>query len=615
MTLELDQSENISDISSQRQDTYDQNPKPKTVSIEAQPETKAPAKKQKSLLSRWFRAARNGIFSSLNRLIIVSNMAALLVLMTTILYMNQFREGLIDAKVESLLTQGKIIASAIAGSATASPDAIVIDPDKLLELKAGESIRPRLEGFDSYQYPINPEQVAPVLRALIKPTQTRARIYEPDGLLLLDSRLLYDGGQILRYDLPPVDGAEEEIGWIDFIGNTLNWFFGRGTLPIYQDLTGSGTQYPEVESALKGVPSSIVRQRENGALTVSVAVPVQRFRAVLGVLLLSTEGDDIDRIVTEERVAVLRIFLVAAIISLFLSLMLAGTIAKPLRRLSEAAIRVKRGVKSRVEIPDFSHRRDEIGNLSTSVSEMTNSLYQRIEAIERFAADVSHELKNPLTSLRSAVETLPLAKTETARKSLLDIIQHDVKRLDRLITDISDASRLDADLGRQSLDRIDFAELLENIASANGDLYKRRKGITLDLNIKRTGHGKRGYFVAGHDTRLGQVINNLLDNASSFVKSDTGHISIQLTRSAKTLLAVVEDNGPGIQAEDLDRVFERFYTDRSDTDGFGQNSGLGLSISRQIIEAHGGIIRAENRTDGKTGARFIVSLPLDTKKQ
>jgi len=614
MTLELDQSEQFSDITSQRKDTYDQNLKPHAAPGTTQAEVKAPVKKQKSLLSRSFRAARNGIFSSLNRLIIVSNITALLILMVTILYMNQFREGLIDAKVESLLTQGKIIASAIAGSATASPDAIVIDPDKLLELKAGESIRPRLQGFDSFRYPINPEQVAPVLRALIKPTQTRARIYEPDGLLLLDSRLLYDGGQILRYDLPPVDGREKEIGWIDFIGNTLNWFFGRGTLPIYQDLTGSGTQYPEVESALKGVPSSIVRQRENGALTVSVAVPVQRFRAVLGVLLLSTEGDDIDRIVTEERVAVLRIFLVAGIISLFLSLMLAGTIAKPLRRLSEAAIRVKRGVKSRIEIPDFSHRRDEIGNLSTSISEMTNSLYQRIEAIERFAADVSHELKNPLTSLRSAVETLPLAKTETARKSLLDIIQHDVKRLDRLITDISDASRLDADLGRQSLDRINFAELIENITSANGDLYKRRKGITLDLNIKRTGYGKRGYFVAGHDTRLGQVITNLLDNASSFVEPDKGHISIQLTRSAKTLLAVIEDNGPGIQAEDLDRVFERFYTDRSETDGFGQNSGLGLSISRQIIEAHGGVIRAENRTDGKTGARFIVSLPLDTKK-
>jgi len=612
MTLELEQSELLSKRSTEREDNYDQNPAQKSVPTNPEEHTlpPAPAKKQKGFLSRSFRSLRNNVFSSLNRLIVFSNILALMLLMITILYMNQFREGLIDAKVESLLTQGKIIASAIAGNATASPDAIVIDPDKLLELQAGESIQPRLEGF---RYPINPEQVAPVLRALIKPTQTRARIYEPDGLLLLDSRLLYDGGQILRYDLPPIDGAEEDIGWIDFIGGTLNRLFGRGTLPIYQELTGSGTQYPEVVSALKGNSSSIVRQTESGKLTVSVAVPVQRFRAVLGVLLLSTEGDDIDRIVTEERVAVLRIFLVAGIISLILSAMLAGTIAKPLRRLSEAAIRVKRGVKSRVDIPDFSHRHDEIGNLSTSISEMTNSLYQRIEAIEKFAADVSHELKNPLTSLRSAVETLPLAKTDETRNSLLDIIQHDVKRLDRLITDISDASRLDADLGRQRLNRIDFAELIDNIANASGDLYKRRKGINIKLDIKRSGQGKKGYFVSGHDIRLGQVVNNLLDNASSFVERDMGLISIQLTRNNKALLLVVEDNGPGIQAEDFDRVFERFYTDRSETDGFGQNSGLGLSISRQIIEAHGGLIRAENRTDGQTGARFILSLPLDNQ--
>ena len=572
-----------------------------------------PQKKKKSLLSRSFRAVRQNLFSSLTRRIVFLNMAALAVLLATILYMNQFREGLIDAKIESLLTQGRIIASAIASSATANPDAITIDPDKLLELKTGESLQPRLDPLDNFTYPINPEQVAPVLRQLIRPTQTRARIYDPDGLLILDSRHLYAGGQILRYDLPPVDGAEE-IGWIEYIGNTLNRLLQQDNLPIYRDLDGLGTQYPEVQSALTGAPRPVVRQTEEGKLTVSVAVPVQRFRAVLGVLLLSTEGDDIDRIVREERIAILRIFLVAAIVTFVLSALLASTVASPLRRLSEAAIRVKRGVKSRVEIPDFSSRQDEVGNLSISINEMTDSLYQRIDAIESFAADVSHELKNPLTSLRSAVETLPLAKTEESKKRLMEVIQHDVHRLDRLITDISDASRLDADLARDDAGRLDLAELLSNIVLVSREI-KRKNPVEISLQIDRGRNGKQTFPVAGHEIRLGQVINNLIDNAASFTPSVGGKVSIGLGRNKNMVFVVVEDNGPGIQAENLDRVFERFYTDRAENDGFGQNSGLGLSISRQIIDAHGGTIRAENRGEGETGARFIVTLPVDTSSK
>lgn len=568
--------------------------------------------KRKSLLSRSFKVVKQNLFSSLTRRILFLNLTALTIFLSAILYMNQFREGLIDAKTESLLTQGRIIASTIASSATATPDAITIDPDKLWELKAGESLQPKLEPLDNFTYPINPEQVAPLLRQLITPNQTRARIYDSDGAIILDSRNLYAAGQIKQFTLPPISGEERRVGWVETIGNTLNKLLQSHSNPIYQELDGSGKQYEEVQSALTGAPRHIVRQTEAGKLTVSVAVPVQRFRAVLGVLLLSTEGDDIDRIVREERVAILRIFLVASIVILVLSALLASTIATPLRKLSEAAIRVKRGVKSRVEIPDFSNRQDEIGNLSTSIGEMTNSLYQRIEAIESFAADVSHELKNPLTSLRSAVETLPLAKTEDSKKRLMDVIQHDVKRLDRLITDISDASRLDADLARDDSKQVDLAEFLENIVNASREI-RRNKLVNIKLTVNTPKLGNQNFVVSGHDIRLGQVMNNLIDNAASFAPAVDGKVSIGLGRNENTIFIIIEDNGPGIHAENLDRVFERFYTDRAEMDGFGQNSGLGLSISRQIIEAHGGKIRAENRRDGQTGARFIVMLPADMK--
>jgi two-component system sensor histidine kinase ChvG len=580
------------------------------------PDDHLPDKPKKSLLSRSFKNTKRLLFSSLTRRIVIFNMAALAILLATILYMNQFREGLTDAKIESLLAQGRIIAGAIAGSATANTDAITIDPEKLIELKEGESLMPRLDPLDNLQFPINPEQVAPVLRALIKPTQTRARIYDPDGILILDSRFLYDAGQIQRFDLPPLDGTtpvkKRRVGWAETIGNMLNRLLNDPDIPLYKEYPGSGMNYPEVQSALTGAPRPIVRLTEKGRLTVSVAVPVQRFRAVLGVLLLSTEGDSIDRIVRDERLEILRIFLVAAVVMFVLSALLAGTIASPLRKLSEAAMRVKRGVKSRVGIPDMSHRNDEIGNLSGSIADMTNSLYSRIEAIERFAADVSHELKNPLTSLRSAVETLPLVKNEESRDRLLEVILHDVKRLNRLITDISDASRLDADLVRDTADRVDMKKLLEDIVGAAQAMTERRKKVSLELKIASQKTKSTHYYVSGHDVRLGQVVNNLIDNAISFVPENSGLVSVLLDSKNGQLSLIIQDNGPGIQAEDPNRVFERFYTDRAETDGFGQNSGLGLSISQQIIEAHGGTICAENRKGETTGARFIVSLPLDT---
>ncbi len=554
------------------------------------------------------------IFSSLTRRILFLNLAGLAVLVAGILYLNTFRDGLIDARVESLMTQGEIIAGAVSASATVETDSISIDPEKLLELQAGESLGPGTDALDNLDFPINPERVAPLLKRLISPTRTRARIYDRDANLLLDSRHLYSRGQILRYDLPPVD--EEQPDVFTRIEKFVFDLFRNTELPVYREQPGgNGAAFPEVMNALSGSPSTVVRVSEKGEEIVSVAVPIQRFRAVLGVLMLSTEGGDIDKIVAAERKAILRVFGVAALVMAILSMLLASTIANPLRRLSAAAVRVRRGVKSREEIPDFSDRQDEIGNLSVAVRGMTNALYARIEAIESFAADVAHELKNPLTSLRSAVETLPIAKNEASRGRLMEIIQHDVRRLDRLITDISDASRLDAELAREDAARVDLKKLVSELVSVAQETGRHKRKAAIEFKASKLPQGVKGYSVMGHDLRLGQVITNLVENARSFVPDERGHITVTLSRAGKFNVVTVDDNGPGIRPDAIDRIFERFYTDRPPTEAFGQNSGLGLSISRQIAEAHGGRLTAENIPGTKPGevkgARFVMTLPAE----
>ncbi|WP_348635515.1 sensor histidine kinase [Neorhizobium galegae] len=551
----------------------------------------------------------NAVFSSLTRRILFFNIAATVVLVAGILYLNQFREGLIDARVESLLTQGEIIAGAISASASVDTNSITIDPGKLLELQAGQSITP-VPNDEDLGFPINPERVAPVLRRLISPTRTRARLFDADANLLLDSRHLYSRGQVLRYDLPPVEN--ETTTWNEWFASIINRILQPGNLPAYKEAPGGdGSIYPEVMNALTGVRGAVVRVTDKGELIVSVAVPVQRFRAVLGVLLLSTQAGDIDNIVHAERLAIMRVFGVATLVNILLSLLLSSTIANPLRRLSAAAIRVRRGVKQREEIPDFSARQDEIGNLSIALRDMTNALYDRIDAIESFAADVSHELKNPLTSLRSAVETLPLAKNEDSKQRLTAIILHDVRRLDRLITDISDASRLDAELARSDAAPVDMEMLASNLVEISRQIRTGRKPVEIELSVDHKPGVKTSYRVHGHDLRLGQIITNLIENARSFVPDQGGRITVKLFKNRDNCVVQVDDNGPGIRAEDIDRIFERFYTDRPEGESFGQNSGLGLSISRQIAEAHGGTLKAENLSDGKsvTGARFTLSLP------
>ncbi|MGF9566362.1 sensor histidine kinase [Neorhizobium sp. BT27B] len=574
-----------------------------------------PRQGNRRLWSRPFTLARrvfgHAVFSSLTRRILFFNIAATVVLVAGILYLNQFREGLIDARVESLLTQGEIISAAVSASASVDTNSITIDPEKLLELQAGQSITP-VPNDEDLDFPIDPERVAPVLRRLISPTRTRARLFDADANLLLDSRHLYSRGQVLRFDLPPIENEAQT--WNEWLASLFNRMLQPGNLPSYKEAPGGdGSIYPEVMNALTGVRGAVVRVTDRGELIVSVAVPVQRSRAVLGVLLLSTQAGDIDNIVHAERLAIMRVFGVATLVNILLSLLLSSTIANPLRRLSAAAIRVRRGAKQREEIPDFSARQDEIGNLSIALRDMTNALYDRIAAIESFAADVSHELKNPLTSLRSAVETLPLAKSEESKQRLTNIIFHDVRRLDRLISDISDASRLDAELARSDSAPVDMEALVGNLVDISLQIRNGRKVVEIALSVDRKTDVKSEFVVQGHDLRLGQIVTNLIENARSFVPEKSGKIKVHLFNSKGRCIVHIDDNGPGIQAEDIDRIFERFYTDRPEGESFGQNSGLGLSISRQIAEAHGGTLRAENLIDGKTGtatgARFILSLP------
>lgn len=560
----------------------------------------------------WLRRAGQFLFalsfSSLTRRIVSLNIAGLLALVASILYLSQFRAGLIDARAQSLLVQAEIIAGAIAASATVQTNTITIDPERLLDLKPGESYGAPDE-YSPLDFPINPERVAPVLRTLISPTKTRARIYDPNGGLLLDSRNLEN---VLRFDLPPP--SSEKPGYVERAMISVRTWLNRGDLPLYREYgPENGSGYEEVTDALKGQKRSMVRVNPRGEVIVSVAVSVQRSRTIHGALMLSTQGDDIDQMVTAERLAILKVGGVASAVMIVLSLLLASTIAGPVRRLADSAERVRRRIKTRVEIPDFTRRRDEIGHLSGALRDMTDALYNRIEAIEMFAADVAHELKNPLTSLRSAVETLPLARNDNSRARLLAVIEHDVKRLDRLISDISDASRLDAELQRQDMTLVDLRRLLNTLTSVANET---KLGTDLAVEVRFEGRGANDTFsVPGHDSRLGQVISNLLSNAQSFSAAD-GKVRITCRRVRSEIEIMVDDDGPGIREDALQRIFERFYTDRPHQ-GFGQNSGLGLSISKQIIDAHGGRIWAENRPgpvddEGNptvSGARFIVRLP------
>jgi two-component system sensor histidine kinase ChvG len=449
------------------------------------------------------------------------------------------------------------------------------------------------------------DEAEPLLRQLIAPTKLRARLYGTNGQLEIDTRDLLARNVVEIEDLPPLDFRHRVEAWLRRLYDGIIGVRPFTAMEPYVEAGGNGRVYGEVRRALEGVPASARRFDQQNKLVLSVAVPIERFRTIYGVLMVTTEGGDIDDILREERASLIGIALVAFLVMVISSFYLSSTIAQPVRALAAAADRVRRGRMAREKIPAMSERDDEIGDLASSLSAMTGALYARLDAIEQFAADVAHELKNPLTSLRSAVDMLKRAPDEATRARLMDIVASDVARINRLITDISDASRLDAELSREQLKPVDLVRLLEIVV----DVYRlvplpRGVTLTLDLDLPRPA------LVLGQDERLGQVVRNLIDNAVSF-SPDGGVVAITAVQRDHIVRVTVQDDGPGIPPENLETIFERFYTERPYDHGFGRNSGLGLSIARQIVEGLGGRIRAENRmpTEGRSGARFIVELP------
>lgn len=517
--------------------------------------------------------SRTSGYSALSRRIIFFNAVALVVLMGGVILVQSSRVGLIDERLSGIQEQAQIVASTLAEYTT---------------VEEGRAI--------------NVEQAEPLLRQLIAPTRLRARLYGTDGQLEIDTRNLLARNVVQTVELPPLNTVSRiKETWNDFYDGIM------GVRPLsdlqpYFEAGKDGRAYTEVTRALSGDVTTAERLDNRNRLVLSVAVPVQRFKAIYGVLLVSTEGGDIDNILREERATLLQVFAVALVVMILSSLYLGGFIAEPVRRLAAAADRVRRGRAGRDAIPAMSERNDEIGALASSLSAMTNALYARIDAIESFAADVAHELKNPLTSLRNAIEMLNRATTPEQREKLLSIIRADIKRIDRLITDISDASRLDAELSREHSVPVDITHLLETIVQVY-QLTEIPRGVSIALapNLPMDA------VVLGNDERLGQIFRNLIDNALSF-SPDNGTVTISALVGGGAVRVLVEDEGPGIPEENVESIFNRFYTERPAEHGFGKNSGLGLSIARQIAEGSGGRIWAENRASG--GARFIVELPI-----
>jgi two-component system sensor histidine kinase ChvG len=524
-------------------------------------------------------------FSALTQRILFFNAIALLILLGGVLWVQSNRTGLIEERIAGIRDQSLIIAGALA-EYSANPE----------------------------QRSIEAAQAEPLLRQLIAPTDLRARVYTTTGRLQIDTRNLLSRNVVSTTLLPPPQSQNPVAATFSRIMAAAEHLYDGllGIRPIsnvepYFEAGQNGRVYSEVNQALNGETGSSVRVNEQDELVLSVAVPIKRFQTIYGVLMLTTESGDIDGILKAERTALFEVFFVAFAALLFSSLYLAGFIAAPIMKLAAAAERIRRGRAGREAIPTLEDRNDEIGELAESLSAMTRALYDRIDAIESFAADVAHELKNPITSLKSAVEMLERTKEPDKRERLVQVVRNDLKRIDRLITDISDASRLDAELSRGQSAPVDIAKLLDIIV----DIYS---GMDLPRGVKINfaADSANRAIVQGLSERLGQVFRNLIDNAISF-SPDGGVVRVSAQISGGRVLAEVEDEGPGIPEPDVERIFERFYTERPADHGFGKNSGLGLAIARQIVASHGGRIWAENKRSSegrRIGARFIVELPL-----
>lgn len=530
-------------------------------------------------------AARQKRISPLTRRILLVNALPLFLLVAGILFTDRYQDGLLDAEAAALTTQAQVFAGAIAETAVRADD-----PD-----------RPQLVA----------EVARPLLRRLTEPTPlAQSRLFGADGALVADSRVREgQGGSIVTEPLPPPPparsfGESALVGLYDLMFGGLS----RETpLPSLEEGADWAPDIrPNLPQALAGEARPIVRRTADNRLIVSVAVPVQRGRRAAGVVQVTREAREVGSALFDVRMTILGLFASALAVTVALSFYLSSTIARPVLRLARAAeaMREGKGRQRRVRA-DILARGDEIGELAARLDESAQALWARIDAIERFAADVAHEIKNPLTSIRSAIETLRRIENPDQQRRLLAIIAEDVVRLDRLISDISDASRVDAELSRTPAEPVDIAHLLETLA----EFHNSTRGEADPLIRLDIGAGR--FRAAAVEGRIVQVFRNLIGNAISF-SPPRGVIRLVARELPEAIEIAVEDSGPGIPPAKLESIFDRFYSERPQGEQFGQHSGLGLSISRQIVEALGGRITAENRRgeDGSViGARFVVRLP------
>jgi len=519
----------------------------------------------------------------------MANLLGLIILIIGAMTLNQFSRGLIDAKVENLTSQTTLISNLLGDQAT------------------GSGVSAALDEYEARR----------IMRRIDVPDRARIRLYDKNGSLVADSDLLDDGVEISV--LPPIiDGpkpAEPKTKWWIKL---QSWADQKvKDLPVYKNYRAKLQRHliRDVRKALLG-ETIAGEQYEGENLIVAVTMPVKRVQDVLGVVVFET--DDVDTILASQRRGLTPIILIAILASILSSLALTLFIALPVRRLAYAAEQVQRSSGKRGAIPDLSARKDEIGDLSDALRRMTAGLYSRIDDIANFAADVAHEIKNPLTSLRSASDTLRIAKTDKQRSKMIDIIQKDVTRMDRLITDISKASRMDAALAKEISEPLDVGDFLSNMAEFYTQT-RRETGIDVKLVPLES---EEPIIVRALENSLGQVLQNLIDNAITFSPKDK-EASVRLSAKLGAeengendiVIITVDDDGPGIPSDMLESIFDRFYTQRPQGAAFGDHSGLGLAICRQIMSAHKGSVTASNRMDDNDeilGARFTVRLPLQT---
>ncbi len=513
--------------------------------------------------------------SRIARLIFASNLAGLIILIIGAMVLNEMRASFVVSKKQDLVGQAQLLSNLISEDAT-------------------------------YGFPepaIDETLARAALASLSLPETLRGKIYGVEADLLGDSYFLSD--RVIVSNLPPLREPGKISVWSKGLSEWAIGALSAVTPARGSDAVRTQTFEEEFAEAILGNDAASQRFNDRGQRIISVSVPIQRVSAVVGILTL--ESNDIDAIIRAERAALVPFIAVAVLVALVTSALLTIGIANPLKRLSLAADEVRSGSSSTLNLPRITKRHDEIGRLAQSVEAMTAALFERITANESFAADVAHELKNPLTSIRSAVETAELVQDDpVAREKLRKVIAQDVMRLDRLITDISNASRLEAEITRIPAESLDIARFVRDVTATYEGLSHQREAAIRFTDATMNS----GLKVQGREGPLGQVLRNLIDNARSFSpEKDTVTVTVEQGRIGPQTTAriLIEDNGPGIPDDKLEKIFDRFYTDRPEGAAFGNNSGLGLSIVAQIIATHQGSVVAENRPEG--GARFIVELP------